>query len=104
MSIFDRGAWLGMATLVTGHSEFHGTGPIRTYNPFAQAPFFGLWYAFSPDGDMIDSGRVGPFPTVEAAVQAARTEAAGAGVLEIGRDGWIRVVDKTGYSVGPVSE
>lgn len=102
--MFDRGAWLGRVVLNTGHLPWSSGQPVRTYNPHAQSPFFGLWYAFTPDGDIIDSGRVGPFPTVEDAVRAARMEAMGAGVLEIGRDGLIRVVDKTGYSVGPIGE
>lgn len=101
---FDKGAWLGMATLVTGHFGFHAEGPIRTYSPYAVPPFFGQWYAINPDGEVVDRGRVGPFSTVDQAVQAAQVEAALAGVQEIGVDGLIKVLDSTGYSVGPISE
>jgi len=101
--MFYRGAWLGRVVLNTGHLHWGADQPVRTYNPHAEPPFFGLWYALSPDGNVVDSGRVGPFHTVAAAVEAASREAFDAGVTQIGQDGWIRVLDRTGYSVGPVN-
>lgn len=101
--MLERGAWLGRVVLNTGHLPFGSGQQVRTYNPHAEPPFFGLWYALAPDGNVVDSGRVGPFRTVGEAVEAASMKASDAGVTQIGEDGWIRVLDRTGYSVGPVN-
>jgi hypothetical protein len=98
--MFDKGAWLGQAALIFGPSSW-GAGMLNNQIPLVVPPFFAEWQAITPDGDVIDSGRVGPFSTVDAAVQAARADAAKAGVLQIGTDGFITVMDSRGSRVGP---
>jgi len=95
--MFDRGAWLGQTPLILGPSSW-GAGMVRSV-PVRMPPYFGLWTAITPDGDVIDSGRVGPFMTVDQAIRAASAEAHDAAVQKIGMDGHVQVVDGTGAVV-----
>jgi hypothetical protein len=52
---------------------------------------------------MGESGRVGPYDTVEEAFNAAVAAAVDAGATALPTDGFAQVVDSRGRAVGPVT-
>jgi hypothetical protein len=100
---FERPIRLGQVPLVLGPSSWQGPGvtplyaPPAVHTPVSVPPYYGEW------GAMGESGRVGPYDTVEEAFNAAVAAAVDAGATALPTDGFAQVVDSRGRAVGPVT-
>lgn len=101
----NRNAFLGQVPLVLGPSSW-GYGmnlPAPTvlpaYNPAGTPPYFGEWGVVGEGGEIIDSGSVGPFDTIDEAFSAAADAAHAAGAELLPRDGFAEVKNSTGRTV-----
>lgn len=101
--MFQRGAWLGQVPLILGPSSWAAIKPPLTYDAVGVPPYWGEWGIPDPDGRIIDSGRVGPFSTIEEAFREAAKAAAAAGARRMPLDGYAQVKDSRGVGVGPIT-
>lgn len=106
-------AGLGQVPLVLGPSSWMGPavplvpvapprGPMIVHDPLGVPPYYGEWGVVA-NGVTIESGRVGPYTTIEEAFEAATETAAAAGVTSMPFDGYAQVTDSRGMPVGPVT-
>lgn len=96
--------FLGQGALILGPSSW-GAGMLRLpayQEPVATPPFWGEWGTVNPDGELMDSGREGPFETIEEAFNAATTAASNHGATKMPLDGFAQAKDSRGVSVGPM--
>jgi hypothetical protein len=106
--MFGRGAWLGQVPLILGPSSW-GAGELlvrASQYPLAGIPpYWGEWGVVDvgSGGYMKDTGRVGPFATIDEAFHAAAEAAVAHGATGLPTDGWAQVKDSRGHGVGPVT-
>jgi hypothetical protein len=103
------GPFLGQMPLVLGPSSW-GAGMIpagppapRFLEPAPAPPYWGEWGVHVGGGVIGDSGRVGPFDTIEEAFAAAAEAAVEHGATELPTDGYAQVKDSRGNAVGPIT-
>jgi len=65
--------------------------------------YYGEWGVVDQDGQIVDSGRVGPFNTIDDAFAAAVQAAHDHGAEELPTDGFAQVKDSQGRTVGPIT-
>jgi hypothetical protein len=94
------GPWLGQVPLVLGPSSWGAGVPLVG---LAIPPYYGEWGVVSPDGVILNSGRVGPYSTVNEAFAAAAAAAVKHGATALPTDGFAQVKDSQGNLVGPVT-
>jgi len=98
--MFNRRAFLGQVPLVLGPSSWGqgmvAPGPVPT--PAVQT-YYGEWGVVDESGQIIDSGRVGPFYTIDEAFHAAEVEALDHGAEKLPADGFAQVKDSRGRTV-----
>lgn len=99
--MLERRAFLGQVPLILGPGSWGFGGIPIAVQPIP--PFYGEWGYMNPDGDILDSGQVGPFGTAGEASQAAAAEARKHGVMNMPLDGFARVKDSRGRPVGTVA-
>lgn len=102
--MFRNGPWLGQVPLILGPSSW-GAGMIPTAPPVVapRPPFYGEWGVVDQStGRYIDSGRVGPYDTIDEAFNAAASAASDAGAKKMPLDGFAQVKDSNGQPVGPI--
>ena len=101
----NRDAFLGQVPLVLGPSSWTGDFTQRSPLPAPRGgpPYYGEWGFVPQDGGAGDSGRVGPFNTIDEAFNAAVSAAVAAGAQQIPLDGFAQVKDSFGRTVGPVT-
>lgn len=99
--MFGNPAFLGQVPLILGPGSW-GAGMIPVMvQPVP--PFYGEWGTVNSDGSLLDSGRVGPFDTADAAFRSAADEAQKHGARKMPLDGFAQVKDSRGQVVGPVT-
>lgn len=102
--MFQRPAFLGQVPLVLGPSSWGqgmvAPGPIPA--PVAQT-YYGEWGVVDEDGMIVDSGRVGPFYSIDEAFSAAAQAAHDHGAEALPTNGFAQVKDSYGRTVGPIT-
>lgn len=103
--MFGRGAWLGQVPLILGPSSWGAGGIPLVVASEGIPPYWGEWGVVDvgSGGYMKDTGRVGPFATIEEAFSAAAQAAVDHGATGLPTDGWAQVKDSRGQPVGPVT-
>lgn len=96
--------FLGQVPLILGPSSWGAGGvPIPAYDPVGTPPYFGEWGVHVGGGIIGESGRVGPFDSIDEAFQAAAHEAVTHGATELPTNGYAQVRDSRGRGVGPIT-
>lgn len=97
--------WLGQVPLILGPSSWGAGGIPIVVMPEGIPPFWGEWGVVDvgSGGYMKDTGRVGPFATIDEAFSAAVKAAVAHGATGLPTDGWAQVKDSQGRSVGPIT-
>lgn len=112
-------SWLGQVPLVLGPSSWgagagvsqaspqaveweEGRGYVP-YDPIGTPPYWGEWGVVGEGGVIKDSGKVGPFDTIDEAFSAAADAAVEHGATALPGDGWAQVKDSRGKSKGPIT-
>jgi hypothetical protein len=75
----------------------------KVYSFEGDPPYWGEWGYVNADGEILDSGRVGPFDTIDEAFGAAAEAASEHGATALPGDGWAQVKDSEGKGVGPIT-
>lgn len=101
----DQRPRLGQVPLILGPSSWRGgfLPPATVRSAPIKPPFYGEWGVVGAGGVVLDSGKVGPFDTIEEAFSAAGVAAAEHGATALPGNGWAQVVDSNGRAVGPVT-
>lgn len=104
--VFGQRAFLGQVPLVLGPSSW-GQGmvfPAPLPPPPAQGPYYGEWGVVDEEtGEIVDSGRLGPYNTIDEAFDAAVQAATEAGAESLPSGGFAQVKDSMGRTVGPIT-
>lgn len=102
--MFQRPAFLGQVPLVLGPSSWGAGAVVPGPVPGPTAPaYYGEWGVVDEDGMIVDSGRVGPFHSIDEAFSAAAKAAHDHGATELPTDGFAQVKDSYGRTVGPIT-